>query len=625
MSASRRDAIALSAAAFALGLTRAWSSPVVSDANFRLLRVGRSLLAASLDAYAIPPGGDGAPPVAALLTGLVSFLPIGIETSLRLPGTIALACSAALVTWALARCAGALVAGLGASLLLLPPLFATAFVARPDAALAGTAIFAALVVRWNAPPFLRPVPLATWAALASPFGIPALAVACARERERRRAWFVPLVAVAIVVLLSLALPEGRRGEIIRALVGADSLFGSPSAVFAALSPLTAFGAALFVARIPDSASESRASRPVVVAFLVPLLLFVATAASDRRARGDARASASRLAQIGRFLEKQLPDGAMIAAAHPGALAFYSNRPVVRLAAAALDTTRAPQASEPVVCLFDRALFADTPDERALFDDGAFVTRYAPVVFRRGEQLELQDAIWRRRLNVTSPGAPREYLDALRLGWELHAANDIPAAAGAFATAAAVEPEGLGIAHEWWGMLEDDAGHGTIAEPALEIAVRRDSATARARGHLADRALSRGDLARADTLLAQSLQWNHRDPEAWGTLARLAAIRGDLEIAREAATRAIGENPLDGRLLVNLGSILWKTGERGDAKELWRRAVRQEPRLARYLGNFEKADSSSPAPPLLPLFTLASFEPGTRRPTKEAGPRGPASP
>jgi tetratricopeptide (TPR) repeat protein len=159
------------------------------------------------------------------------------------------------------------------------------------------------------------------------------------------------------------------------------------------------------------------------------------------------------------------------------------------------------------------------------------------------------------------------------------------------------------------MQEGALGRKDEARARFEEAARRDPATARARGHLADIAISRGELARADELLAQAILWNDDDAETWGTVARLAVARGDSTMARRALEQAIQLAPGEARLRMNAGSLFWKFGETERAKQEWTTALQIRPELARYLGDFRRATASDPPPPFVPLFTFDSFEAG----------------
>ncbi len=603
-------AAAFAIAAFGLGAWRAASSPVVEDSGFRLLRSGRAFLAGPIDGLTRPPGCAGDPPLGAVATFAATLAPGGLETALRLPGSFALAASAALLAAALLRLASPSAAVLGVAFLLGPPLFVTATVGRPDAGLGGTLLLAARLAMRSEPRRPRAVALASAAAFTSPLGFAALAAAITRlrpaERRRPSTWLAPSLALAYAWFVTGSLPPGSRGAFASSLLGAPSPVHAARDAIAALAPSFAFVAARFVHRIPDPRAVGRVARPLLVAFAAPLLVYLATDEADRRARNAARAESARGAQLGALLAEDLPAGAAIAASPAGALAVYTDRPVV--------SPRPGAGALADAYVFARALAPSTRAELAAFEDPRFLREMAPVLVRRGARLELQDAVWRRRPPRAGEARgeaalPADYLFALRAGWEAHAREDTPEAARAFAAAAAAEPEGLGIAHEWAGLMAEELGQESEAERAFEEAVRRDPATARARASLADRAISRGALARADTLLAEAIAWNPRDAATWGTIARLAAAAGDLSKGSDAAQRAIELDPGEARHLLNAGSILWARGEFDAAKERWRLAVGQDPRLARFLGTFETAAPATPAPPLFPLFTPDSFEPG----------------
>jgi Flp pilus assembly protein TadD len=165
-----------------------------------------------------------------------------------------------------------------------------------------------------------------------------------------------------------------------------------------------------------------------------------------------------------------------------------------------------------------------------------------------------------------------------------------------------------VAHEWLGIVFEEGGEARAAEVVFADARSRDPAAARARAHLADRALSRGQLARADSLIAEAFAFTSHDADLWALRARLAALGGDPAGALADSERAIYLDPRAPMLLANHGILLWATGDGAAARDFWRLAARWDERVLRYLGDFENAEGDAPAPPLLPLFTLDSFRP-----------------
>lgn len=676
---SRPARIALAAAAFAAGFARAWIQPAATDAGFHLLRAGGPLFRGSLEAYAVPPGGEGAPLLGAIAAQLGTAAPGGIEQILRIPGAVALGLCAVLLLFTVARRAGGLAAIFAVVLLLLVPSFTSSVAARPDQSLAGLFFLAALCAALERESFARQERYATLSSLASPFAIPSLIAfpfyATTKERRNARAWIAPAVALAVLALLSIALPEGMRSEIVRGILSgwgapasgfsstaramasspitalilaipllaaarktpvpgvpqslhltsvacvlATILFAKPGAFLGfmpAIAPATCLLVALLVAAIPDRAAAPGAlRRPILFALFLPILAFVLESDREERRIDAERSRAARDAQVGAHLRERSESEDSIVAVSTGALAYFSERPVH-----SMDRLRALDAAHAIV--FEKALLASRPQEIHLMHEPSFLTSFAPHLFRRGMHLEFQDAVWLRRdppFHISAsagtespPGTSAAdtiaatYVNELIRGWNAHAREATGEAARAFAAAAAAEPAGLGIAHEWSGILEELQGHTDIAATRFETALR-DPATARARGHLADRAISTGDFAHADSLLKQALAWNVDEPEIWGTLARLQIERDELAPAKESSMHALQMYPANARLLMNHGSILWRTGDKENAKQLWIRAVQLDPRLRRFLGKFENAPASASAPPPIPLFSFAKFTP-----------------
>jgi hypothetical protein len=685
---------ALAGAVFVVAFARAWSQPAATDASFHLLRAGDSLLRGSLQAYAVPPGGEGAPPLGAIAAQLSTAAPGGFDEILRVPGAILLGLCAALLLSSIAKRAGVLAALFAIVLLLLVPSFTSSFAARPDQALAGYFSLGALCAALESRSLAKQQTLATLSAMASPFALPSLVVlpffAPAQERRNPRSWLAPAVALALMAGLSFALPPGMRSEILRGITSgwgapgigfrstARALAASPisaivlaipllavvrkspvpgvppsvhltfvscflvtillakpdafSGFLPAIAPSACLLAALLVAAIPDRVAIPGAlRRPILFALFLPVLAFVLESDREERSRDAERVRAARDAQVGAHWRERTTSEESIAATSTGALAYFSERPVYSLdrihrfevlpAGAAGNHVHdaVPISTNPAsapfanAVVFEKALLASRPQETRLLREPTFLFSFAPYLFRRGQHFEFQDAIWLRRGRPFSVAASSsesispEYVSNLLHGWDAHARNANEEAARAFAAAAAAEPVGLGIAQEWAGILADLHGHTEIAATRFEAALR-DPATARARGHLADRAISAGDLARADSLLKQALAWNVDETELWGTLARLQVVRGEIAQAKESSSRAIRMYPANARLIMNHGSILWRVGEQIEAKQLWTAAVQLDSRILRFLGDFENAPPTAPAPPPIPLFSFAEFAP-----------------
>jgi Tfp pilus assembly protein PilF len=671
----------------AIGFARAWSQPAATDAGFHLLRAGGQLFRGSLQAYAVPPGGEGAPLLGAIIAQLATLAPGNVEQILRVPGAIALAGCAMLLWFAVAKRAGVFAGIFAVVLLLLVPSFTSSFAARPDQALAGVLFLVALCAALESSSLAKQLTWTTLSAMASPFAMPAIVAfpffAPSKELRSARSWIAPVTALAIFALLSIALPAGARSEIARGLLSgwgmpgagfrstARALAASPitaiilaipllaaakrtaipgvplsihlpfvtcmlatilfakadafTAFWPAMAPAACLLVALLAAAIPDRvAAPGALRRPLLFALSLPILAFVLESDHAQRRRNGERSDAARDAQVGTHLLQSSKPQDSIVAVSTGALAYFSERPVWSMeryewrAATLVPPQESNSIALPKVVVFEKALQASRSAEIQLMREPVFLFSFAPYLFRRGPHMEFQDAVWLRRddpfrvRSSADSSAPSgeisaEYVDNLGRGFAAYARNATDEAAQAFAAAAALSPQGLGIAQEWSGICEDRRGLADVAAVHFESALR-DPATARARGYLADRAISSGNLARADSLLKQALAWNVDEPELWGTLARLQVERGELAEAKESSMRAIRMHPANARLLMNHGSILWRTGEQIDAKQLWLRAAQLDPLVRRILGKFEQASATEPAPPPVPLFSLAEFMP-----------------
>jgi tetratricopeptide (TPR) repeat protein len=671
----RRDAL-LAAVAFGLGWIRGWSLPTVSDGAFHLVRAGTYLLSGSLDGYASPPGGDGAPPLGALVGALGALAADSPQSVSRFPGGVLLGASAAAVGWILARRRSRALAVLGVAFLLLPPAFASAFNARPDAALGGCLLVAAMGRRLRPGPTGVSAGLGWLAALATPIALPAaLGLELTAERSERRdpRRYLGLLGFAMVVaLLSVSLPAGRQGEILRAIftgwtlsfegipttlvtirrlfaygsllavplvvpllfrqgklpkpvllpwlaaLAGAILFSEPEAFrlsLAALLPPTALVLTLAVAGIPEQKNTRDAPpRIVLLAMLIPVALLIFGTAEDRNQRRAQTEESARYAQTAEFLEERYEPSGAVLSELTGALAVYSKRIILPLGSPGAPLPLEP----PQIVLWRAGMRPSDAAERSLFQRPDFLGRYAPLSFRRGRTRAIVDFVWvPRSREVDLEGFDPRYPTALLDGWDAHADSDPERARAAFRLAAEREPAGLGIAHEWLGVVLEMTGESEASEEAFRQARGRDPTTVRARGHLIDRALSAGQILRADTLLTEALRFNSHESKLWGTRARLTSLAGYLSEAVSISHHTVTLDPRNARILMNHGSLLWANGEQQYARELWSRAVRIDSRILRYLGDFENAPDDSPPPPLLPLFSFEGFSPeeGLIRPSE----------
>lgn len=629
---------------------------MTSDAGYHLLRVGNEILTGSLHAFAVGAGGLHGPLLGAVVTAF-GALPAGggSEVALLIPGSVLLGASAAALAWHWARTADRSVAVLAVALLLIPPSVAASFTLRPDAALAGLLLLLAFT-RATSDGTDAGVLVPAWLApLAAPWTLPAaLALSAARVR-RPRTLVYPALAVALVAGCSLALPDGSKLEVLRGLFGEVSfttetgglvdglrrvwgggvlffvplllplavpstrppvavyagwaasalllLLGSEPGAFragsAALLPAAAFFAGGIAWRFPDPRSAAAPRRPVLLALLVPALLLLFDGGHARDEGRALRRLATREQQIGVFLRDGWKEPGNILGSRVGALGAVSGRPAEPIG------NRIPDRLPGIIVLGD-GLFPAGEAESALYEDPRFLARYAAVEFRRGPRIDTLDAIWVHMDDFAM--VPKPYADALLFAEIARRENHPDEERRNLLEAHAFEPAHLGRAREALGLHHERLGNAAQAERYFDSARERDPFMVRSRGHLIDRALARGSILRADTLVTEAVQFNPHLAEVRGTRARLFSAAGLGWEAVQEAEAAVRLEPGNGRLLVNLGIFLWQRGSFEEAKEAWHLAIRQDRDLLAYLGNFDNAPTDLPAPPSLPLFTDVEFAP-----------------
>lgn len=647
---------ALAAVAFCLGVSRALRLPMPSDVGFHLLGVGNELLTGSLSAFARAPAGEHAPLLGSLLTAFLGLFGGGAGgTALLTAGSILLGLSAAVVVRELARDPGPAAALLALAMLLLPAAAASTFPFRPDLAAGGLFLAVALARARHGRSPIGVLAPATLAALCTPWAIPPAAALLIARAARRSAWIAPMGAVAGVACLSALLPAGSRGEILRGLIDGVSVPGSLSGVgdtllrvwgagllfvappllpflrrdstlppdihvawllalvgpllagapgefrgAAALQlPLSALLGAQLLHALPDPGAGRGPRRAMLVAMLLPVFLLFSSAGADRRERARWSRVVLREAEVATFLLTAAEADGDLVAPRTGPYRLLPGRAVRSTAEGALGEPR------PRYVVLSGGRLPVGADESRIFADPVFLARYVPLEFRHGEAQSITDVVW---LRTDDFGEARpEYATSLRAAWEAEDAGDDPAALSHYRQARPYEPPGRARALEGLGLLFERGRAPEQAERYFEEARHADPFAVRARGHLIDRALARGGILRADSLVTEAIRANPHFGEMAGTRARLfSAARLPREAVLEGE-RAVRLHP-SARIVANWGIFLWRNGQCDLARDVWGRAVRTDPAIVNYLGDFRNATDDMAGPPTLPLFTDAEFAP-----------------
>ena len=650
--------------AFAVGAVRAWTKPLISDGAFLLVRAGGAWVTGHPQRLAEPPGSHDAPFLGAIVTALGSIFSPDQETITRPAAALLYGTAAALLTHFLRRRVDLASTILGMALFLIPPAFGTAFALRPDAALGGVLLLAALGRTLEVGRRPGGVATAAVAALATPAALPAaLALALWPDRRKEavggpRAWAGLLPAAGILALAAAIVPAAGRGSLLSGLLagwgapfaGIASTGGALRDVWAlgllflapllgpvlvrrarlpavvqvawsaaaatallfcgegafrehsaALLPVACLLVVLRVAAIPDpQAGPGTPRRPVMIAFLLPLALAMLGPGADERGRFEARAEASRLSQIGAVLEGEDPP------LPDGSLLAR------RTGALAAHSNRAVEPltrAAAVLSATSSARPAAVVLGGGLFPDAGIEWHLLDdsrfwagwaPVPIRRGRQREQTDWVWRRRERPAAGVTADYARAQREALRAQLDGRMEDARRALERAVASEPEPLGLAREELGILE--ARHGDPLQ-ALELfeAARRDPAAVRARIRLADRALSHEDARAADSLLAAVESWSPSAPTLHAVRARREALRGSFAAAIRESEEAALLAPGDPRVLINHGVLLWRGGRPDSARLVWDRAIAVEPRAVRFLGDYRGAPDDSTPPPLLALF------------------------
>ena len=194
---------------------------------------------------------------------------------------------------------------------------------------------------------------------------------------------------------------------------------------------------------------------------------------------------------------------------------------------------------------------------------------------------------------TRAGSPREAADRLiALGNEAESRTAFDEACAAYRQAVAAAP-GYAKAHLNLGIAEQASGRLDAALGSYENALKLDAADPYIQYNLANLLRARGELARAEELLARALASIPGFTDARVVLANVYDLQGNCAAAAAALEIALQQRPDYAGAWFNYGDALIKLGRRAEAERALRRACELDPAALpplHLLGNLLRADA-----------------------------------
>jgi tetratricopeptide (TPR) repeat protein len=266
-----------------------------------------------------------------------------------------------------------------------------------------------------------------------------------------------------------------------------------------------------------------------------------------------------------WLGANVPPGEAIAATAVGALAYYSQRPVIdmlgltdpeiarhpRFIGGLTDTWKEKKYNaesvlrrRPRAILFSTGARPSSNSEKALFLYEDFHRSYFPREIRPDPRIGPTNTVFWLRRDAKAP--PAEYSPDVDLEFLRHYTEGLflqarrperPKAVKAFETAVQLSPPYATCAHEWWASLRYELGDTTVI-PVLQELVQRNAYATRTKSRLAHHFIVSGDLDRAEALLRELVSVNPDDAESWEGLAQIERQRGNAANALQHVRRSL---------------------------------------------------------------------------------------
>jgi tetratricopeptide (TPR) repeat protein len=319
-----------------------------------------------------------------------------------------------------------------------------------------------------------------------------------------------------------------------------------------------------------------------------------------RARREADLSAfDKIRSIALWLKERVPPGETIASTSNGAIAWYSERPILdMLGLTDAEIARRPEPIEnlsdtwkekkynaasvlrrrPAAIVFSTGLRPSAMAEKALFLYEDFHRAYCLWEFRYDARSTAYHAVYRRRPDAPPPPAElvpapeRRFLEEFERALKAQARLDTrEEALEAFTECVRLAPPWFRMARSWRALLADELD-APEAQAWLEEVVAEDPMAVRAACALGRRRAQAGDWEGAEALFRDAVRANPDWPSAWEGLAVVASHRGDWESVLSLAGRSLdlwSTNPPD---LLLYGEAAVRLGLPDNAERAYERAL-----------------------------------------------------
>lgn len=311
----------------------------------------------------------------------------------------------------------------------------------------------------------------------------------------------------------------------------------------------------------------------------------------------------KIRSVALWLKDRVPPDETIASTSNGAIAWYSERPILdMLGLTDAEIARHPEPIEnlsdtwkekkynaasvlrrrPAVIVFSTGPRPSAMAERALFLYEDFHRSYSLWEFRYDTASPGYQAVYRRRPDAPPPPAKlvptelREFLDHFERGLKAQTRPDsAEAAIEQFSECIRTGPEWFRMVRAWRAVLADQEGR-PEALAWLEEAVAADSMAVRALCALGSRRLRDRETDAAEVLFRRAADINPDWPGGWEGLAMVASIRGDRQTALRLASRSLQLWDTSYRSLLLYGGTALELGMPDRAEQAFQRALLVNP-------------------------------------------------
>jgi tetratricopeptide (TPR) repeat protein len=353
---------------------------------------------------------------------------------------------------------------------------------------------------------------------------------------------------------------------------------------------------------PGRSGSPAMAAGAVLALMSTVVFFLNREEIDERRRAHI-GSVEKLRGIALWLKRELAPDEPIAATAIGAIAYYSDRPVIdMLGLTDPEIARRPEILDglvdtwkekrynaasvlrrrPGAIVFSTGLRPSSSSEKALFLYEDFHRSYYLHTFRLDPRQTWVESVYRLRPDASPvpetmiPVHEREFIEHFAAGMLAQAGNrELPRAAESFEMAVRTGPAFFTMGHGWWASMLHQIGD-PRGPGLLRRTIALDSLQVIPLARLAFHHVLQDEIEPAQRLYAKLREVSPDDPELWKGIAEIARRRGDYAQARAAIVHSLeawSTNPAATEILAR---ICVETGDLDGAERAFRALSRLHP-------------------------------------------------